>query len=63
LDTFEPIGATYGNRGIVETALKEKADKVLLNTPVHSIEYDEHSVQYIINNQDAFDYVIIAGKF
>jgi prenylcysteine oxidase/farnesylcysteine lyase len=60
LDTFEPLGATHGNRGIVETALKEKADKVLFNTPVRSIEYEEQSGQYVINNQDKFDYVVVA---
>ncbi len=61
LDTFEPLGATHGNRGIVEAALKEKADKVLFNTAVQSIEYDEQSGQYTINGQEKFDYVVIAG--
>lgn len=63
LDTFEPLGATHGNRGIVETALKEKADKVLFNTPVRSVEFEEQSGQYLINNQDKFDYVVVAGMY
>jgi hypothetical protein len=63
LDTFEPLGATHGNRGLVEVALTARADRVLLNTPVRSVEWDEQIEQYVINGEEKFDYVVISGTY